>query len=213
MAWAGTTQTSISVRWNASTDDRGVAGYRLYRNGVPAGTTTATTYSVGGLVCGTSYTIGLTAYDAAGNESNRAFATGTTRTNSCSATPTPTPSPSATPTATPTVVAAASNADHPAPTAPAAPPAQRAVTPLASAKLLSGRRIELVVTRPTRVTAKIRRKASGKVVRTAFRRTLGLGRHRLKLPVKGLKRGRYKLVLDAVSADGKQRISISFSVR
>ena len=29
----GTTQTSISVRWNASTDNVGVTGYRIYRNG------------------------------------------------------------------------------------------------------------------------------------------------------------------------------------
>jgi chitodextrinase len=102
MAWAGTTANSISVRWDASTDDRGVAGYRLYRNGTVVGTTTGTTYSVTGLACGTSYEIGLTAFDAAGNETNRAYASGTTSTSACPvATPTPSPSPTATPTPAP----------------------------------------------------------------------------------------------------------------
>ena len=83
MAWTTTTKTSLGLRWNASTDNVGVTGYRLYRNGTLAGTTTGTTYTVSGLTCGTSYTIGLTAVDAAGNESYRPEATGTTRTSAC----------------------------------------------------------------------------------------------------------------------------------
>jgi chitodextrinase len=104
MAWSGTTQNSISLRWNASTDNRGVTGYRIYRNDVAVGTTTSLNYAVSGLACGTSYTIGLTAYDAAGNESIRAEAAGTTSTQACS--PTPTPTPTATPTPTPTATPA-----------------------------------------------------------------------------------------------------------
>jgi chitodextrinase len=84
MAWTGTTQSSIGLRWNATTDNRGVVGYRIYRNNVAIATTTELSYSVSGLACGTSYTIGLTAFDAAGNESNRAEATGTTSTQACS---------------------------------------------------------------------------------------------------------------------------------
>ncbi len=91
MAWTTATQTSIGVRWNATTDNIGVTGYRLYRNGTQAGTTTGTSYSVTGLACGTSYTIGLTAVDAAGNESNRAEASGTTSTAACSANDTQAP--------------------------------------------------------------------------------------------------------------------------
>ena len=83
MAWTTKTQTSIGVRWDASSDNVGVTGYRIYRNGTRVATTTATSYNVTGLACGTSYTIGLTAIDAAGNESNRAEATGTTSTNAC----------------------------------------------------------------------------------------------------------------------------------
>jgi chitodextrinase len=93
MAWTGTSQTTIGLRWNASTDNRGVVGYRIYRDNVAIGTTTNLSYTVSGLTCGTSYTIGLTAYDAAGNESIRAEATGTTSTQACTPTPTPTPTP------------------------------------------------------------------------------------------------------------------------
>ncbi len=49
MAWTTITQNSIGVRWDASSDNRGVTGYRLYRNGTLAGTTTNTSYSVSGL--------------------------------------------------------------------------------------------------------------------------------------------------------------------
>ena len=94
------TQTAIGVRWDPSSDNVGVAGYRLYRNGTLVATTTGTTYSVGGLACGTSYAIGLAAIDAAGNESNRAEATGTRSTAACDPVPTPTPSPTPTPTPT-----------------------------------------------------------------------------------------------------------------
>ena len=85
MAWNGVTQTSIGVRWNASTDNVGVTGYRIYRNGSLAGTTTSTSYTVSGLSCGTSYTIALTAVDAAGNESYAPHATGSTTTSACAA--------------------------------------------------------------------------------------------------------------------------------
>lgn len=83
MAWTTITSSSIGLRWDASTDNVGVTGYRIYKNGVLDGTTTGTTYSVSGLACATSYTIGLTAIDAAGNESNVAEATGTTSTSAC----------------------------------------------------------------------------------------------------------------------------------
>ena len=83
MAWTTTTKTSLGLRWNAATDNVGVTGYRLYRNGTLAGTTTGTSYTVSGLTCNTSYTIGLTAVDAAGNESYRPEAVGTTRTSAC----------------------------------------------------------------------------------------------------------------------------------
>jgi chitodextrinase len=67
------TETTISLAWDASTDNVGVAGYRVYRAGTLASTITGTTLTVPGLVCGTTYSFGVEAYDAAGNQSGRAI--------------------------------------------------------------------------------------------------------------------------------------------
>ena len=64
------TQTSITLDWNAATDDVGVTGYRLYNGSTQVGTATGTTYTFSGLACGVTYTLGVTAVDAAGNESD-----------------------------------------------------------------------------------------------------------------------------------------------
>jgi hypothetical protein len=69
LAATGATQTSISVSWSASTDNVGVAGYTLYRGGVKVGSTGATSYTFGGLSCGTNYTLAVEAHDAKGNRS------------------------------------------------------------------------------------------------------------------------------------------------
>ena len=71
LAKTGSTLTSVSLGWAASTDDVGVAGYSVFVNGAPVATTPATTFTVGGLFCGTSYTVAVDAYDAAGNHSLR----------------------------------------------------------------------------------------------------------------------------------------------
>lgn len=60
---------SVSLSWFSSSDDTGVAGYRVYRNGSLVGTTKSTTFTAGGLSNGTSYTFHVVAYDAAGNVS------------------------------------------------------------------------------------------------------------------------------------------------
>jgi chitodextrinase len=61
--------SQVSLAWTASTDNVGVAGYRVYRNGVQVGTTSALTYQDSGLTAGTSYTYRVAAFDAAGNVS------------------------------------------------------------------------------------------------------------------------------------------------
>src|SRR4051794_34173492 len=68
-AATGATTTSISVSWGASSDNVGVTGYGLYRNGASDGSTAASprTYTFSGLACGTTYTLGVDATDAAGN--------------------------------------------------------------------------------------------------------------------------------------------------
>jgi chitodextrinase len=59
--------TRVTLSWNASTDDVGVAGYRVYRNGTQIGSPSATTYTDSGLTDGTSYSYTVAAIDAAGN--------------------------------------------------------------------------------------------------------------------------------------------------
>jgi chitodextrinase len=61
----------IDLAWNASTDDVGVVGYRVFRNAQPVATVLApaTTYADTTAVFGTSYTYTVEAYDAAGNTS------------------------------------------------------------------------------------------------------------------------------------------------
>jgi hypothetical protein len=69
------TRTSIAVGWAGSTDDRGVAGYRVYLNDAAAGDTRETEHTLGGLTCDSSYTVGVDAVDANGNRSQRASTT------------------------------------------------------------------------------------------------------------------------------------------
>jgi chitodextrinase len=71
----GATGSSVSFSWAASSDNVGVAGYGVYRGGSLAASTTATNYTLGGLSCGTTYSIGVDAYDAAGNRSPQASLT------------------------------------------------------------------------------------------------------------------------------------------
>lgn len=64
-------QTRIQLSWNPTTDNVGVTGYNIYRNGVKVGTSATTTYIDTGLTPGTSYNYKVTAFDAAGNESGQ----------------------------------------------------------------------------------------------------------------------------------------------
>jgi len=70
--------TSIALSWSASTDNVGVSGYRVSRNGSQVATVSGTTWTDSGLAVGTSYTYSVVAYDAAGNVSPAASAVGTT---------------------------------------------------------------------------------------------------------------------------------------
>jgi len=63
--------SQVNLSWAASTDNVGVAGYKIYRNGstTPIGTTTATSFSDTNLTASTAYSYSVSAYDAAANES------------------------------------------------------------------------------------------------------------------------------------------------
>lgn len=62
--------TQINLTWTASTDDVGITGYIIYRDGVQVDTSPANSYSDTGLSPSTTYTYAVSAYDA-GNESSQ----------------------------------------------------------------------------------------------------------------------------------------------
>ncbi|MFC4586111.1 glycosyl hydrolase family 18 protein [Sphaerisporangium corydalis] len=62
-----TSSSSVSLAWNASTDNVGVTGYNVYRGGSLVTTATGTTYTDGGLAASTAYSYTVRARDAAGN--------------------------------------------------------------------------------------------------------------------------------------------------
>ena len=70
LAGTGVTATSISVSWEASTDDVGVSGYGVYRDGTLMESSAETTFTLSGLLCDNSYGVAVDAYDAAGNRSD-----------------------------------------------------------------------------------------------------------------------------------------------
>jgi len=66
--------SQVDLTWNASTDPpggSGLAGYKVYRNGSPIGSTTLTSYSDTDLNPDTTYAYTVSAYDNATNESSQ----------------------------------------------------------------------------------------------------------------------------------------------
>ena len=61
--------TTVGMSWTASTDNVGVTGYKVLRNGVQIGTTTTSSYTDATVLPLTSYSYTVQAYDAAGNVS------------------------------------------------------------------------------------------------------------------------------------------------
>ena len=68
------------LSWKASTDNVGVAGYRIYRNGQLVATVTGLTWTDdNNLRRRTTFTWAIEAFDAAGNVSPQATFTATTK--------------------------------------------------------------------------------------------------------------------------------------
>jgi chitodextrinase len=63
------TDTAAGFTWAASTDDVGVTGYRIFRDGVDVGTSPTTSFTAAGLAPSTLYKFQVAAFDAAGNQS------------------------------------------------------------------------------------------------------------------------------------------------
>ncbi|WP_083974501.1 glycosyl hydrolase family 18 protein [Herbidospora daliensis] len=75
----GVTSNSVSLSWNASTDNVGVTGYLIYRGGSLVTTVTGTSYTDTGRSANTAYTYQVRARDAANNQSGLSGSvTGTT---------------------------------------------------------------------------------------------------------------------------------------
>jgi chitodextrinase len=66
--------SQIKLSWSASTDNVGVTGYKVFRNGVQIATTGALTYANTGLLPATTYSFAIAAFDAAGNSSAQSAA-------------------------------------------------------------------------------------------------------------------------------------------
>ncbi|TVX99881.1 fibronectin type III domain-containing protein [Cohnella terricola] len=79
----GTTSSSVSLSWTASTDNVGVTGYNVYNGSALATTVTGTTATVTGLAASTTYSFTVKAKDAAGNLSAASsVVSGTTKSSS-----------------------------------------------------------------------------------------------------------------------------------
>ena len=57
----------MKLTWNAASDNVGVTGYNVFRNGTQVGTSTSTSYTDSGLTASTAYSYTVKARDAAGN--------------------------------------------------------------------------------------------------------------------------------------------------
>jgi chitodextrinase len=73
-----TSGSQVSVSWTASTDNVGVTGYRVLRDGTQVGTASTTSYADSGLTAGKTYSYRVTAVDAAGNVSAQSAAASVT---------------------------------------------------------------------------------------------------------------------------------------
>ncbi|MEK3884666.1 glycosyl hydrolase family 28-related protein [Paenibacillus sp. PL2-23] len=83
----GVTTTTASFSWSASSDNVGVAGYRIYRNSILVGTTASLAFTDTSLTPDTTYSYTIKAYDAANNESSASSAVSVTTDEVPSGTP------------------------------------------------------------------------------------------------------------------------------
>ena len=85
LAVSNVSGTGLTLAWTPSTDNVGVSQYDVYRAGTKVATVTSASSVHTGLTCGTSYSLGVVARDAAGNSSGQASTNATT--SACSTPP------------------------------------------------------------------------------------------------------------------------------
>ena len=97
LSTASISSYAINLSWSASTDNVGVAGYKIYRDGNQIGTSASISYTDNNLWPSTSYSYNIAAYDTADNTSDQtSTVSATTQDLPPSPTP-PDPSPSPSP--------------------------------------------------------------------------------------------------------------------
>tara|TARA_R110002012_G_scaffold94354_2_gene228446 strand:- start:2078 stop:5116 length:3039 start_codon:yes stop_codon:yes gene_type:complete len=69
LAASNVTQTTLTLSWNASTDNVGVTGYDVFQGSTNLGSVTGTSTNITGLSPATAYSFKVRAHDAAGNNS------------------------------------------------------------------------------------------------------------------------------------------------
>ncbi|MFI9114074.1 discoidin domain-containing protein [Streptomyces venezuelae] len=74
----GVSAGSVSLAWDAATDDVGVTGYDVFRGATKVGSTASTSYTDTGLTASTTYAYTVRARDAAGNSSAPSGSVGVT---------------------------------------------------------------------------------------------------------------------------------------
>lgn len=74
----GSTSSSVSLAWTASTDDVGVTSYEVYRDGVRVGSASGTAFTNSGLSAATTHSYRVRALDAASNASTQSEAVSAT---------------------------------------------------------------------------------------------------------------------------------------
>src|SRR5207302_1394818 len=83
--------SQINLSWAPSTDNVGVTGYIVRRNGVQVGTPVSTSYADAGLSAATTYSYTVAASDAAGNISSDSTSVSVTTAGAADTTPPTTP--------------------------------------------------------------------------------------------------------------------------
>lgn len=69
LAASNVAETTLTLNWNASSDNVGVTGYDVFQGASNLGTVTGTSANITGLTASTAYSFSVRAKDAAGNES------------------------------------------------------------------------------------------------------------------------------------------------